>query len=271
MTSLSILFIGLLLGMKHATEADHLAAMATLVTHENSLVRTMRLGVAWGIGHTLTLMLFGGIVLALGKAISQHLEQALELAVGLMLIGLGMDVFRRLLRQRIHFHVHRHETGAAHVHAHSHAGEGAHRYSLHRHAHAQGLPLRWRPAETRHGAAGTSAAAIQYRPARMRGLPLRAMAVGMMHGMAGSAALILLSLEAVQSWTMGLFYIALFGIGSIAGMALLSVVITIPLRLSAGRLGWLHNGITALLGGVSCALGIFMVYEIGFVEGLLLA
>lgn len=270
MTSLSILFVGLLLGMKHATEADHLAAMATLVTHENSLGRTMKMGVAWGIGHTLTLMLFGGIVLALGKVISHHMEQALELAVGLMLVGLGVDVLRRLLRQRIHFHVHGHETGMAHVHAHSHAREDAHRYSLHRHAHARGPSLRWRPAATGHSVAVTAGASIQYRPAHVRRLPLRAVAVGMMHGMAGSAALILLSLEAVQSWTMGLLYIALFGIGSITGMALLSVAITIPLRLSAGRLGWLHNGMTALLGGVSCALGLFMVYEIGFVEGLLL-
>jgi len=269
-TSLSILFIGLLLGMKHATEADHLAAMATLVTHDKSLARTIKVGVAWGIGHTLTLMLFGGIVLVLGKAISPRMEQALELAIGLMLIGLGVDVWRRLLRQRIHFHIHGHETGMAHMHAHSHAGEDAHRFSLHRHTHAQGLPLRWRPARTAHGAAGTAVASIQYRPAHVRGLPLRALAVGMMHGMAGSAALILLSLEAVQSWMMGLLYIALFGIGSIAGMALLSVAITIPLRLSAGHFSGLHNGMTALLGGVSCAVGAFMMYRIGFVEGLLL-
>ena len=269
MSSLSILFIGLLLGMKHATEADHLAAMATLVTRENSLGRTMKLGVAWGIGHTLTLMLFGGIVLALGKAISPHMERALELAVGLMLIGLGADVLRRLLRQRIHFHVHRHETGTAHVHAHGHAGEGAHHDSMHRHAHAQGLPMRWRPARTKQGAAGTAAESTRYGPARVRGLPMRALAVGMMHGMAGSAALILLSLEAVQSWTMGLVYIVCFGAGSIAGMALLSFAIAIPLRLSAGHLGRLHNGTSALLGGFSCTLGAFMVYKIGFVEGLL--
>ncbi|MEO7322697.1 MAG: hypothetical protein ABIW48_08450, partial [Burkholderiales bacterium] len=229
MTILSILFIGLLLGMKHATEADHLAAMATLVSHENSLARSMKLGVAWGIGHTLTLMLFGGIVLALGKAISQRLEQALELTVGLMLIGLGADVLRRLLRQRIHFHIHRHEPGTAHLHAHSHAGESPHRYSLHRHAHAQGLPLRQWPVRAGLRRAGTEAGSIQYRHAHVQGSPLRALAVGIMHGMAGSAALILLSLETVQSWTMGLVYIACFGAGSIAGMALLSVAITIPL------------------------------------------
>ena len=84
MTSLSILFIGFLLGMKHATEADHLAAMATLVTQGNSLGHTVKQGIAWGIGHTLTLVLFGGIVLVLGKAIPRHMAQALEFSVGLI-------------------------------------------------------------------------------------------------------------------------------------------------------------------------------------------
>ncbi|MEJ7668603.1 MAG: hypothetical protein WKH97_07705 [Casimicrobiaceae bacterium] len=97
---------------------------------------------------------------------------------------------------------------------------------------------------------------------------LRALAIGMMHGMAGSAALILLSVGAAHSPAAGLLYIALF-IGSIAGMALLSVAIAVPLRLSAGHFARLHNGMTALAGGLTCALGAFIVYHIGFVEGLL--
>lgn len=238
MTSLSILFIGFLLGLKHATEADHLAAVATLATRQNSIAQTMKQGIAWGIGHTLTLMLFGGAVLALGTAIPEHLAQALELGVGVMLIILGVDVLRRLLRQRIHFHLHRHDEGIAHVHAHSHAGEGAHGDSPHRHAHRE-------------------------KP------PVRALVIGIMHGMAGSAALVVLSLGAVQSPVMGLVYIALFGIGSIAGMALLSVAIAVPLRLSGDHLASLHKGMTAFVGGFTCALGVFMVYHIGFVEGLL--
>ena len=97
-------------------------------------------------------------------------------------------------------------------------------------------------------------------------MPLRALAVGMMHGMAGTAALILLSLDAVQSLATGFAYIVLFGIGSIAGMALLSVAIAIPLRLSAARsLVWLHNGITVAVGSFSCLLGALMVYRIAFV------
>lgn len=267
MTSLSILMVGLLLGMKHATEADHLAAVATLATRQNSLAQTLRQGVAWGIGHTLTLVLFGGLVLALGKAIPQHMEQALEMAVGLMLVALGADVLRRLVRQRIHFHAHSHIMGVRHVHAHSHAGEGAHRLSMHRHAHAQGIPLRWRPAGS---ARGVPSPVGQHQHGHVEGVPLRALVVGMMHGMAGSAALILLSLGAVQSFAMGLVYILLFGAGSIIGMALLSVAIAIPLRLSAGYLGWLHKGMMALVGGLTCVLGAFMVYRIGFVEGLLL-
>ena len=239
MTAISILFIGFLLGMKHATEADHLAAVATLATRQSSFAQAMVQGAAWGVGHTATLMLFGGVVLALGKSIPEHLAQSLEFGVGIMLIVLGADVLRRLARQGIHFHVHSHDTGETHVHAHSHAEVGPHESSAHRHEHA------------RHA-------------------PLRALAVGMMHGMAGSAALILLSLGSVTSVGAGIAYIALFGAGSIVGMALLSVAIAIPLRLSATRLTWMHGGMTFCIGLFSCVLGTYVVYDIGIVEGLLL-
>lgn len=243
MSIMSILFVGLLLGIKHATEADHLAAVATLASGKNSLAQTMRLGVAWGVGHTLMLMLFGGLVLWLGTHIPPRLEQALEMAVGVMLVALGADVLRRLVRQRIHFHVHRHGSGVRHFHAHRHADAAARNgySSSHRHRH-----------ETGHTP------------------PLRALAVGMMHGMAGSAALIALSLGTVSSWAMGLLYIAVFGLGSIVGMALLSVVITLPLRWTAANFGVLHKGMTGLVGGFSCALGAFVFYQIGFVDGFLL-
>ena len=238
MTSFSILLVGLLLGMQHATEADHLAAVATLATRQSSLAQTLRQGVAWGVGHTLTLMAFGGAIFLLGQAISPGLERALETAVGIMLIVLGADVLRRLIRERIHFHAHRHDVQPEHVHAHGHRGEeGRHAESKHGHGHAK----RW---------------------------PLRALAVGMMHGLAGSAALVVLSLKAVPSLPLGLGYIAVFGVGSIAGMALLSVVIALPLRLSAGYLVGLHRTMTALVGMFTCTLGAFVVMENGFLQGL---
>jgi ABC-type nickel/cobalt efflux system permease component RcnA len=240
MTGLSVVLIGFLLGMKHAIEADHLAAVATLVTRQSSMLHTLRLGAVWGLGHTITLMAFGGLVFALGQSISETWEQALETAVGIMLILLGADVLRRLVRERIHFHVHSHGPQTAHVHAHSHRDETSpHEKSRHDHSHA---PRRW---------------------------PLRPLAVGMMHGLAGSAALVLLSLQASPSIALGLGYIALFGVGSILGMALLSVAIAAPLRLSARYLTRMHYGMTALVGLFSCALGVFIVADVGYLKSLL--
>lgn len=233
MTLFSILVVGLLLGLKHATEADHLAAVATLVTRQSSLAQTLKQGVAWGVGHTLTLMVFAGAVFVLGEAITPWLQQALETAVGIMLIVLGADVLRRLVREHIHFHVHRHGPAIEHVHGHSHRGEGGHERSPHRHA-------------------------------RARNWPLRALAVGVMHGLAGSAALVVLSLKSVPSLSLGFVYIAVFGTGSIVGMAILSMVIALPLRISAGYLVGLHRSMTALVGMFSCALGLAMVLRVGY-------
>lgn len=230
MTLMSVLIMGLLLGMKHATEADHLAAVATLVTRDKGFGQAMKHGIAWGIGHALTLSLFAGAFLAFGSRIPEAAARWLELIVGIMLIALGMDVLIRLARQRVHFHVHAHDNGIRHVHAHSHAGEGKHTLSAHRHAHGPRLPL-------------------------------RAVTVGMVHGMAGSAALVLLSLEAVQSPVTGLLYIVLFGVGSIAGMAVLSVAIAVPLRLSATRLTWMHRGLTMSVGGASCLFGLLLIHQ----------
>lgn len=207
-----MLLAGFVLGLQHATEADHLAAMATLASGRDSLARTLRRGVAWGIGHTLALMLFGGLVLLLGKSVPPWLDQGLQLAVALMLVGLGLDLVRRLRRQ---------------------------------------------PWPVGPG------------PGPAAGAPLRALLVGMLHGLAGTAALILLSLGALPSVTLGLAYIALFGAGSIVGMAALSLAIALPLRLSlASRLLWLQRGITLAVGALSCGLGALMIYRSGFVNSL---
>lgn len=240
MTVLSILFVGFLLGMKHATEADHLAAVATLATRQCTLLQTVRQGVAWGIGHTLVLLLVGGIVLMLGKAVPDRMAQALEFCVGMMLVVLGLDVFRRLRKQRLHAHAHRHGTGIAHFHLHGHAAEPDHRLSPHQHIHPPPLPL-------------------------------RALLIGMIHGMAGSAAMVLLSLAAAPTLGAGLLYIAVFGAGSILGMALLSTVIAVPIHLSARSLTRLHTGMNAAVGAVTCALGLVMIYRIGIAGGLLRA
>ena len=226
--------------MKHALEADHVAALATLATRVQSVGQTVKLGAAWGLGHTLTLLLFGGLILALDMVMPERLAQGLELAVGIMLLLLGLDVLRRVTRERVHFHIHRHAESVVHLHAHSHAGDTVpHNPEHHEHGHP-------------------------------RALHVRALLVGMMHGMAGSAALILLTLETVVSPGAGLLYIALFGLGSILGMALLSVVIAIPLRYSESGLTLAHNTLKTLVGLATAGLGGAMIYEIGAVQGFLL-
>ena len=261
MTITSMLLIGFFLGLRHALESDHLAAVATLATGQQSLLSTIRQGVAWGIGHTVTLLFVGGVVLALGARIPEQLEQSLELCVGVMLIGLGADVMRKLRRQRVHFHVHRHGNGELHVHAHSHA-EPKFRAPLlpTMPPHVRKLPM----LELPH-------AMTQHAHHHMRELPVRAMAVGMMHGLAGSAALVVLSLQSVRSVPAGLGYIGLFGLGSIVGMALLSAVIAIPLRWSGRYLTGLYRTLAAGIGLLTVGLGAWIVVSIGFIDGLLLA
>jgi len=235
----SLLLLGFLLGMRHAMETDHLAAVASLATRSQSVGSTIRQGAVWGLGHTLTLFLFGSMVLLLDTVIPETLAQVLEFAVGVMLVGLGIDVLRRLWRDRIHFHVHRHADGTLHFHAHSHSGESIHP-EVHHHPHGS-----------------------------TQGFPLRALYVGMMHGMAGSAALILLALQTVHSPLAGMGYIAVFGIGSIAGMAALSVIIAVPLRYSSSGLTWLHSSLQAAIGVSTLMIGGVMMYHIGITGGLL--
>lgn len=224
----SLLFLGFLIGMRHALDADHLAAVAAISTRQHSIRDTVRHGAAWGLGHTITLFLFGSTVIWLDTLVPERLAFYLEMAVGLMLIVLGADVIRRVIRQRIHYHVHRHSHSDAHFHAHSHAGEGAHADSTHDHKHNQRFPV-------------------------------RTLMIGLMHGMAGSAALILLTLDTVTSLWTGMAYMLLFGIGSMVGMAIVSMIIAIPLQASAKRLTWMHNGLQMGIGALTMLLGIAIV------------
>ncbi len=236
---LSVLFLGFLLGMRHAIEADHVAAVASMTTRSTSLIEALRLGATWGLGHTLTLFLFGSIVIFSSSAIPDKIAMSLEFVVGIMLVFLGIDVIRRMLKERIHFHAHKHADGIKHFHAHSHKGEGVHKKSSHEHTHQKGFQF-------------------------------RSLFVGMMHGMAGSAALIVLALQTVESPSVGVIYIALFGLGSVVGMGVLATVVMMSLRHSAKKLTRFYNGFQAMIGAGTIALGMFMMYEIGIVEGLVL-
>jgi ABC-type nickel/cobalt efflux system permease component RcnA len=220
-----VLLMGLLLGMQHALDADHLAAVASLASRHRAKRSILRHGVVWGLGHMLTLTLFAGAFVLSERAVGARWAEGLELAVGIMLILLGAHVLWRLARERVHVHAHRHDDGPVHLHAHSHAGDPrAHPRSAHAHAH----------------------------PSRF---PLRSLWVGMMHGLAGSAALVVLAATALRSPLEGLIYVALFGLGSLVGMAVLSAAIAVPLSLTAHLLTWANRTLQGVVGAATIVLG----------------
>jgi len=230
---LGILGLGFLLGLQHALEVDHVAAVSSIAARRSDVADIVKHGLTWGLGHTLTLFAFAGAALGLGQTIPEHLARPIETAVGIMLVGLGAHVLWRLWRDRVHFHSHRHGDGTVHLHAHSHAGETVpHARAPHAHAHG----LRW-----------------------------RTLLVGLVHGMAGSAALLVLAVSQASSVAVGLGYVALFGIGSMIGMGALSAVIAVPLALSARWLSWANSGLQGAVGVVTIAVGMRTIVETALV------
>jgi cytochrome c biogenesis protein CcdA len=222
-----ILGLGFLLGMQHALEADHIAAVSSIAARRSHIGDIVKHGLTWGLGHTLTLFVFAGAAILLGHAIPEQFARPLETAVGIMLVGLGAHVLWRLWRDRVHFHSHSHGDGAAHIHAHSHGGETVAHISA---AHAHGHGFRW-----------------------------RTLLVGLMHGMAGSAALLVLAVSQASSPAAGLGYVALFGIGSMVGMGALSMVIAVPLAVSARWLTSANRGLQGVVGVITVAIGVMTV------------
>ena len=219
METLSLLLFGCLIGMQHALEADHLAAVAALSEKKSSRRALVLRGSVWGLGHTITLLTVCGALLLLGEAIPPRVEALLEFTVGVMIIFLGGNVLVRLWRQRPHFHIHHHSEGRPHLHVHSHAGESApHAESTHDHEHTSlGLG--------------------------------RALVVGMVHGAAGSAGLLILA-AAANSIPQAATYVLAFGAGSIIGMAALSFMVSFPLRWMERCANWVN---TAAFASVGCA------------------
>ncbi len=231
---LSILGLGLLIGMQHALEADHVAAVSSIAARRSGLRDIVKHGMTWGFGHTITLFLFAGAALLLGATISDDMARWLESAVGIMLISLGLYVLWRLLRDRVHFHVHRHADGVRHLHAHSHRDDsGPHSPVRHEHEH---------PAKAGGGFAW------------------RSLFVGLMHGMAGSAALLILTVSAVESPWVGIGYVLLFGVGSMVGMGLLSAVIAVPLVWTARAMTVTNQVLQGVIGCVTILVGSLTLY-----------
>ena len=215
--------LGLLLGLRHALDADHIAAVSTLVTRERSVVRSCVLGAFWGAGHTAALLAAGAGMILFRLTIAPAVEAALERVVGLVLVLLGGHVLLRTL-------------GALVVHGHQHA----HGAATHRHAH-----LHFGSTEGEH-----------VHLVRLGGRPFL---VGLLHGLAGSAALMLLVLGTIPSSGGALAYILVFGLGSTAGMLLLSGLVGLPFALAAQRAEGLRTVLQVGAGVASAALGVWML------------
>ncbi|HEV8343429.1 MAG TPA: urease accessory protein UreH [Candidatus Binatia bacterium] len=225
--------LGFLLGIKHALDADHLIAVSTIVSEHRSLRWASLIGISWGLGHTATLFVVGLLVIGLRLTISSRVALGLEFLVALMLIVLGMNIlWRSFQAERLHLHAHAHSP-ETHTHFHFHGEQE----ESHTHPH----------------------------PFRSMRKPFF---VGMVHGLAGSAALMLLVLSTISSPLAGLFYILIFGIGSVGGMLVLSSLIGLPFILTAYRFTLVNRWIRLIAGLASAAFGLFLAWEIGSKEGL---
>ncbi len=226
----SPLAFGFVLGLQHAFEPDHLAAMSSLIAGKTGVRRLTGHGIVWGLGHLLTLGVVGGFLLFGKMQLDNRVTGTLTLAVGAMLIALGLNVFYRLLRDRIHFHAHDHVDDSRHFHAHSHRAEVLpHARSPHDHDHARSL--------------------------------LRPLAVGVMHGLAGSGAMAVLAAASADTTVTGLFFLLLFGSGYVIGMGAMSVFLAVPLTLTARSLTLANRCLQAGAGAFSLVIGTTVIFE----------
>ncbi len=219
--------LGLLLGIQHALDPDHLIAVSTIVSEQRNFKWASLIGAFWGLGHTTTLFLVGVIVIGLRVTIPPRLGSGLELLVALMLVILGINVLRKSFgAERVHLHAHSHNPE---THAHFHVHEDPKQD----HAHGHTFKAMRRP-----------------------------FIVGMVHGLAGSAALMLLVLSTIESPLGGLLYIFIFGLGSVGGMLLLSGIISLPFILTAQRFTLMNRWIRVIAGSASLCFGLFLGWEI---------
>lgn len=212
LSALSVALLGFLLGLRHATDADHVVAVTTIVARERTLPRAAWIGALWGIGHTLTVFTVGGAIIAFRLVIPPRLGLALEFGVALMLIYLG---FANLQRDRARA---------------SGADDHDHEFDVRR-------PL----------------------------------LIGTVHGLAGSAAVAILVLAAIPQPLWATAYLLVFGVGTIVGMMLVTVILAAPAMYASERVARLHGGIRLAAGALSLVFGLLLARSLIVDGGLLSA
>ncbi len=227
---LTFVVIGFLLGMRHATDPDHVVAVSTIVSGEHDIKRSAWIGMAWGIGHTLTILAVGGAIIVFRITVAPRVGLAMELAVALMLIVLGLKNVGATFAIRPA----NSQPTADPTHGHSH-----HLPALDHWFH-------------------------QFTSYQM----VRPLIVGIVHGLAGSAAIALLVLSTISNLTWSIAYLAVFGVGTILGMMLITLTIGTTFAYGQKRFASVGRHFRLAAGLISLAFGVFIAYQIGFVNGL---
>ena len=245
---LSIIALGFFLGMRHATDADHVVAVTTIVSRERSVRSAALIGVLWGLGHTLTIFLVGSLIILFGVVIPPRLGLTMELSVGLMLILLGVLNLSGMMRWiTLNF-------GAGANHTHSHDGVTHAHTSRNNTADSESAPaLGW--LDQTFGRLGLYQS-------------IRPLAIGVVHGLAGSAAVALLVLTTIRVSSLAIAYLLVFGLGTVAGMMLITAAIAVPFTLSDKRFSRMNHVLATASGVISLIFGLVIVYQMGFVHGL---
>jgi high-affinity nickel permease len=216
---LSMAFLGFFLGMRHATDPDHVVAVTTIVSRERRVECAGGIGMLWGLGHTVTILLVGGAILLFNVAIPPRIGLTMEFSVAVMLVFLGVVSLAR-------------------------------RRDVHR----------------RGGDASPVTKGDRWFVSRNQSL--RPLAIGVVHGLAGSAAIALLVLATIGNAIWGVVYLAVFGIGTVAGMMLITTAISIPFAYTSRRLAGFNRSLGFASGLSSVVFGMFLIYQIAFVDGL---
>src|SRR5262245_55239304 len=253
---LSVVFLGFFLGMRHATDSDHVIAVTTIVSRQRTLGGAVLIGALWGLGHTLTILLVGGAIILFGLVIPPRVGLTMEFSVAVMLILLGA-INRAGIMQQLDEALA--PTRGRHRHSHPHS----HNDYVHSHPHGHGLEDHGhREDETPQG----------WLDRRLGGLglyqALRPLVVGLVHGLAGSAAIALLVLTTIRNPAWAVAYLLVFGAGTIAGMMLITGTIAIPVAYTARRFERVNRWLATASGVLSLAFGLFLAYQIGIVDGL---
>lgn len=238
-----ILFVtglGLILGMRHSTDADHVVAISTIVSKQRSIRNAAVIGSIWGLGHTITIFIVGSLIILFGVEIPPRLGLSMEFSVAVMLILLGVLNLTGVLQKVTSFFT----------------------------------PAIADPART------PSSKPIRTRLTKMESLfdnsvgrlglfqCLRPLAIGLVHGLAGSAAVALLVLSTIHDPVWASVYLLIFGAGTMIGMMCMTAAIAVPLSFGGDRFAKMGKYLGAASGMASLCFGSFLVYQLGFLGGL---